>query len=181
VRVAPPPGATLAEPTSAARAPIPALPLPPPPKPELRQTAAAQPARDASLGGTAADATTAPAEDEGAGSLFRPLFAKLPASRTTAEQVLVHFMADAAGAPAIAMHLVRQLKAEGFPVEARAVQFPIATNSVRYFFASDRDQAEALRASLASQMPGGAEVLVMDFTSYEPKPRLGHLEVWLRP
>jgi hypothetical protein len=61
------------------------------------------------------------------------------------------------------------------------VQFPIAANSIRYFFASDREQAEALRASLQGQMPGGAELRLMDFTSYAPKPQQGHLELWLRP
>jgi hypothetical protein len=143
----------------------------------LRQTAADQPPPDELQAGAA----PAPADSEDAGDVFRPLFAKLPASLPTRDQVLVLYMATAAGAPATAMHLIRQLKAEGFPAEARPVQFPIATNSIRYFFASDRDQAEALRASLASQMPGGAEVLVMDFTAYEPKPQQGHLEVWLRP
>jgi hypothetical protein len=171
----------LAEPAPAVRVSTPALPLPPPPKPVLRQTAADRPLREGRVAGAAAAAATAPTENEEAGEAFQPLFAKLPASQTTANEVLVHYMATAAGAPATAMHLIRQLKAEGFPAEARPVQFPIAANSIRYFFASDRDQAEALRVNLANQMPGGAEVLVMDFTSYEPKPQQGHLEIWLRP
>ena len=53
-------------------------------------------------------------------------------------------------------------------------------NSIRYFFPGDRDEAEALRASLEGQLPGGAALSVMDFSSFEPKPQEGHLEVWLR-
>ena len=82
--------------------------------------------------------------------------------------------------PATAMHVVRQLKAAGFSVEARAVPFSIRANSIRYFFPGDRDEAEALRASLEGQLPGGAALSVMDFSSFEPKPQEGHLEVWLR-
>jgi hypothetical protein len=128
----------------------------------------------------ATDGAMAASATEGTGGPFQPLFAKLAGSKAPPDQVLIHYTASAAGAPAIAMHLVRQLKAAGFPVEARPVQFPIAANSIRYFFASDGDQAEALRASLASQIPGGADLQVMDFTSYSPKPQPGHLEVWLR-
>ena len=53
-------------------------------------------------------------------------------------------------------------------------------NSIRYFFPGDRDEAEALRASLEGQLPGGDALSVMDFSSFEPKPQEGHLEVWLR-
>ena len=49
----------------------------------------------------------------------------------------------------------------------------------RYFFDSDRDHAQAVSTQLESQLPGGADVPVLDFTGYEPKPRQGHLEVWL--
>ena len=115
-----------------------------------------------------------------AGGPFQPLFTKLPALRATDSQVLVHYSADVVGAPATAMHLVRHLKAEGFTVEARAVEFPIPTNSVRYFFEADRERAQTLRSSLEGQMPGGAAMPVMDFTFYEPKPRPGLIEVWLR-
>ena len=126
------------------------------------------------------DAVSAPSEAEGTGGPFEPLFAKLPASRATASQVLVHYKANAAGGPATAMHLVRQLEAAGFSVEAQAVQFPIAGNSIRYFFPGDRARAEALRVSLERELPGGAALSVMDFSSFEPKPQEGHLEVWLR-
>jgi hypothetical protein len=197
VRVAPPPGDALPEPAS--RPPhtvarTKALPLPPPPKPDWPQAATHQAPsnsrlRDAvdaaatgpSLAEASVDpAASAPSEAEGMGGPFEPLFAKLPASRAPAGQVLVHYKANAAGGPATAMYLVRQLKAAGFSVEARPVQFPIAGNSIRYFFPGDRDQAEALRTSLEGQLPGGAALSVMDFSSLEPKPQEGHLEVWLR-
>ncbi len=192
VRVASPPGNALAEPASVAPTTTPAttLPLPPPRKPELPQAATDQTPSDGQLAG-AVDAAalaeqpvdqagSAPSEATGVGGPFEPLFAKLPASQTAADQVLVHYAADSAGGPATAMHLVRELKAAGFSAEARAVQFSIRSNSVRYFFPGDRDQAEALRASLEGQLPGGAELSIMDFSSFEPKPQAGHLEVWLR-
>jgi hypothetical protein len=195
VRVAPPPGNALAEPASVAPStPSRALPLPPPRKPELPQAPTDQAPSDGqpddavdaaaivpALSEEPVDhAGSAPSEADGTGGPFEPLFAKLPASRGAAGQVLVQYTADSAGGPATAMHLVRQLKAAGFSVEARAVQFSILANSIRYFFPGDRDQAEALRASLEGQLPGGAALSVMDFTSFEPKPQEGHLEVWLR-
>jgi hypothetical protein len=205
VRVAPPPGDALAEPASVAPTsavppdsvvvPTRALPLPPPPKPDLPQAATEDQApRDRQLGDATADAAivpaladepvdhaaSAPSEADGTRGPFEPLFAKLPASPAASGQVLVQYMADAAGGPAIAMHIVRQLKAAGFSVEARAVPFSIRANSIRYFFPGDRDQAEALRASLEGQVPGTGALAVMDFSSFEPKPQEGHLEVWLR-
>ena len=84
------------------------------------------------------------------------------------------------GAPATALHLVLLLKGAGFAAEARPVAFPIPTHSVRYFFDADRDEAEALSASLQGQIPGATTVPVMDFTHYEPRPRPGLLEVWFR-
>jgi hypothetical protein len=78
-----------------------------------------------------------------------------------------------------ALRLIRQLRAAGFNVEERPVEVSIAENSIRYFFRGDRDEAEALSARLQSQVPSGAAVPIVDLTSYEPKPRQGHLEVWL--
>jgi hypothetical protein len=186
-------------------APSKALPLPPPPKPDLPQAATDQAPSDRPQATTdqapsdsalrdavdaaaplllaeapADPATGAPSEAEGVGGPFEPLFAKLPASQATAGQVLVHYKANATGGPATAMHLVRELEAAGFSVEARPVPFPIADNSIRYFFPGDRDQAEALRASLEGQLPGDDALSVMDFSTLEPKPPEGHLEVWLR-
>jgi hypothetical protein len=203
VRVAPPPGDALAEPASVAPAratvparaegPLRAIPLPPPPKPDLPQAATDQAPRDNQPGNTTVDAAIVPAgaeetadqavsaapDGEGTGGPFEPLFAKVPA-QASGGQVLVQYMADAAGGPATAMHVVRQLQAAGFAVEARGVPFSIRANSIRYFFPEDRERAEALRASLEGQLPGDAAPAVMDFSSFEPKPQEGHLEVWLR-
>ena len=182
VRVAPAPVAAVPESSPAAQVATSAPPLPPPPKPVLRQTATDEAAStDRQLAGAVDDAGGALLEAEGgAGGPFQPLFAKLPASPPAQTRVFVHYTASAVGAPAIAMHLVRHLKAEGFAVEARPVEFPIPTNSIRYFFHADRDQAEVLRSSLEGQIPDGAALSVMDFTSYEPRPRPGLIEIWLR-
>ena len=199
VRVAPAPVAAVPEPAPAARVSTSALPLPPPPKPALRQAdtgpalrqAETSPALrqadtgeaappDRQLAGAVDDAAAALLEAEGTGGPFQPLFTKFPAPRATETRVFVHYSASAVGAPATAMHLVRHLKAEGFAVEARPVEFSIPTNSIRYFFAADRERAEALRSSLEGQIPGDAALTVMDFTSYEPRPRPGLIEIWLR-
>jgi hypothetical protein len=204
VRVAPPPGDALAEPASVAPArtmppasaegPLRAIPLPPPPKPDLPQAAADQAPRDNQPEDPSVDAAIVPAQaeepadeavsaapdGEGTGGPFEPLFAQAPAAQAGGGQVLVQYMADAAGGPATAMHVVRQLEAAGFAVEARGVPFSIRASSIRYFFPEDRERAEALRASLEGQLPGDAAPAVMDFSSFEPKPQEGHLEVWLR-
>jgi len=180
-RVAPARVAAVPGPPPAARVSSSALPLPPPPKPVLRQSAADQPAStDEEPAGAVDDAAAAPLEPDGVGGPFEPLFAKLPASGPTRTQVSVHYTASVVGAPATAMHLVRRLRSEGFAAEARPVEFAIPTNSIRYFFESDRKQAEALRASLEGQIPAGAALSVTDFTSYEPKPHRGLIEIWLR-
>jgi hypothetical protein len=185
VRVAPAPVAAVPQQPPEARASTSAPPLPPPPKPALRQSPPVQPAStDRLLAGVVDDAAAAQLEAEdakaGAGGPFQPLFTKLPAMPPPDTRVFVHYSAGAVGAPATAMHLVRHLKAEGFTVEARPVEFAIPTSSVRYFFDADRKEAEALRAALQGQIPGGAAMPVMDFTSYEPKPRPGLIEIWLR-
>jgi hypothetical protein len=117
------------------------------------------------------------AEARGAGGPFEPVVED--AGARPGLRVSVNYAASAAGGPATAMHLVRHLKAQGFAVEAREVDFAIASDSIRYFFDADRDAAEALSSSLAGQVPGGEAPPVVDFTHYEPKPQEGHLELWI--
>jgi hypothetical protein len=179
VRVAP-----LAAPPNAEQAPeTPAndMPLPPPPKPVFRSSSSAQvpPSSDRIAGpidNAIEDAAVALLETGGEGGPFEPILVK-PAS--SGPRVLVLYAESAPGSPATALHLVRQLKAAGFAVEGQAVEFPISKPSIRYFFDSDRDEAEAVSAQLDGQIPGGAEVPILDLTHYQPKPREGHVEVWL--
>jgi hypothetical protein len=179
-RVAPARIAAVPEPPPAARVSTSAPPLPPPPKPALPPSAAADaPSPDGELAGVVEDAAAAVLETDGAGGPFEPLFAKLPGPLHVQTRVFVHYTANAVGAPATAMHLVRHLKAEGFAAEARAVESPIPSNSIRYFFESDREQAEALRSSLEGEIPDRAALSVRDFTSHEPRPRPGVIEIWL--
>lgn len=131
---------------------------------------------DAAVDNAVEEAAAAVLEADGAGGPFEPILIKTPISEP---RVFVHYTESAPGSPATALHLVRQLRAAGFTVEGRAVAFPIAEPSIRYFFEGDRDEAEALSAQLQGQVPGGGAVPILDLTSYEPKPREGHLEVWL--
>ena len=135
---------------------------------------------DAAVPGLAVDdevenAAVAVPEADGAGGPFEPILVKTSISEP---RVFVHYTESAPGSPATALNVVRQLRAAGFTVEGRAVEFLIPRSSIRYFFDGDRDEAEAVSARLQGQVPGGA-VPIMDFTTYEPKPREGHLEVWL--
>jgi hypothetical protein len=146
------------------------LPLPPPPKPAPWSSVERQDSSPPDAAGNAIDALLR--ETERSGGSPRTFAAAGP-------RVLVHYTAGAASGPATVTHLVRQLKAAGFAVEARQVDSPISSPSVRYFFAADRDEAEALGSSLEGQWPGGTAPPVLDFTDFQPKPPPGNLEVWV--
>jgi hypothetical protein len=164
-------------PAAAMRRPSPGLaPLPPPPKPAPSSTVPPEqpPATDPIT--VAIDALLR--ETEGSDGPVEPLAAEDTAAPAT-PKVFVHYSANVAGGPAAAMDLVRHLEAAGFAVEARRVAIPIPAPSVRYFFAADRDEAEALGSSLEGQLPGGTTPAVVDFTRHDPKPPPGNLEVWI--
>lgn len=156
-----------------------ALPLPPPPKPASQSTVSAEEGGTTDRTDGVVDATVDALRDMleagGSGGPFEPEDALPPSPR-----VSVNYTTNDVGGPATAMHLVRYLKAAGFEVESRAVDVAVPASSVRYFFAADRDDAEALSSSLEGQVPGGAAPPVLDFTRYQPKPPKGHLEIWIR-
>jgi hypothetical protein len=148
------------------------LPLPPPPKPAPWSTVASEGRSAANPVDDPVDAAINALVEEGEA-------VSSPSGQASGPRVYVHFAARAAGAPAIAMHLVRRLNAEGFAAEARPVDFLIASPSIRYFFAADRDSAEAVSATLEGQIPGKVTPPVVDFTHFEPKPQPGDLEIWV--
>jgi hypothetical protein len=172
VRLQPPP----VPPAAASESPpaTGALPLPPPPKPAPWSKVASGVPDAADQMDRLIDAAVSALVEEGGASPAAPAMTSAGPAR-----VYVHFAASAAGGPAIAQHLVRRLEAEGFAAEARAVDFPIDSPGIRYFFAADRDSAEALSASLKGEIPGGAAPPIMDFTDFEPKPQPGNLEIWV--
>jgi hypothetical protein len=141
----------------------------------IEDTASAVLAAEAAADDAVEDAAVAVPEADGAGGPFEPILSKTSISRP---QVFVHYTIGAAGSAATASNAVRRLRAAGFTAEGRAVEILIPRDSVRYFFAGDRAQAEAVSARLQGQVTQGA-MPIMDFTSYQPKPRQGHLEVWL--
>jgi hypothetical protein len=182
VRVAPLPAPPRSEPSDPAASD---MPLPPPPKPApwsslSREASGASDRSEVAVDGevddAVQDAAVAALETDGAGDPFAPILIK---SSLAEPRVFVHYTESSPGSPTTALDLVRQLRAAGFKVEERPVEVSIAENSIRYFFPGDRDEAEALSAQLQSQAPGGAAVTILDLTSYQPKPRQGHLEVWL--
>jgi hypothetical protein len=193
VRVAPLPAPSTVEESPADPATS-AMPLPPPPKPapwsslsreasgasdRIESTAdapvVAPRAANGGVKDAVEDASVAALEPEAAGDPFQPILIK---SSVAEPRIFVHYSERPPG-NSNALRLIRQLRAAGFNVEERPVEVSIAENSIRYFFRGDRDEAEALSARLQSQVPSGAAVPIVDLTSYEPKPRQGHLEVWL--
>jgi hypothetical protein len=169
------------------------MPLPPPPKPapwssmsgetssandrlerEVDTLAVAASADDGAVEDAVEDAAVALLEADGAA--FQPILVKTSVSEP---RVFVHYTESAPDSPAMARNVVRQLRGAGFTVEGRAVDFRIPRASIRYFFDGDRDDAQAVSARLRGQVPGGAAVPVVDFTDYRPRPRPGHLEIWL--
>jgi hypothetical protein len=176
VEPAPMPPAPAIERSPPDAAAIGGMPLPPPPKPAPWSSVAAE-------GPTTTDDAVEDAldallrETDGSGGPFEPLDEE--EAPLAAIRVFVHYTASAAGEEATARHLARHLEAKGFAVEAREVNFPIDFDSIRYFFPADRNDAEALSASLEGQVPGGAAPPVLDFTDYEPKPSPGYLELWI--
>jgi hypothetical protein len=154
------------------------VPLPPPPKPApWSRVATESAAANDDAVDDALDALLR--ETDGAGGPLELSDGEeaLPA----ATRVAVHYAAHAPGEQAEAMHLARLLEAKGIAVEAREVDSPIDLDGIRYFFPADRDDAEALSASLEGQVPGGAAPPVLDFTAHEPKPSPGYLELWIGP
>ena len=72
----------------------------------------------------------------------RSVRADLVKTSISEPRVFVHYTASAAGARPPPCDLVRRLRAAGFAVEGRAVEFSIPEDSIRYFFDGDRDEAK---------------------------------------
>ncbi len=97
-------------------------------------------------------------------------------------RVFIHYSTAQPGADAAAAEVARQLRDRGFTIaDIRAVPNQIETASVRYFFADDRAQAEALQDALGAVLRprgfSGGDLKSM--TGYRPSPRRGTLEVWV--
>lgn len=83
--------------------------------------------------------------------------------------------ADAAGLRAIAA-----LGRAGYDNVVRVpVPFAVSRSNIRYYHASDRGDADTLQDALASALPGPRHPAARDFTSFDPQPRPGTLEVWI--
>ena len=83
----------------------------------------------------------------------------------------------------VAEQLATQLRTAGYgEVLVRAVNFDVATASVRYFFLDDRAGAERLVRALGpflSWHGRAAPSTPIGFTDFRPLPRPGTLEIWL--
>ncbi len=91
-------------------------------------------------------------------------------------RVVVHVPAGSASAEALSGRLLASLAGRSATVEERHVMDTPSQPSIRYFH--PEDAAAARRA--ADWMAGaGLSWTVRDFTSYQPRPSRGTIEVWL--
>ena len=109
----------------------------------------------------------------------QPAPAKLPPSETgplRTRSIFIHHRATSQEGQHTASNLKQQLSPLAGYTEIRAVQVLPDAPSVRYFYKEDADAAGHL-ASLLD--PGGGPWIVKGFTTYEPRPRPGLLEIWI--
>lgn len=121
-----------------------------------------------------------PAEDPGAlppPDPDRPADLSLPAAGI-GPRIVLHVPA---GEPdALVADLAGALAPLAGELEIRVVDLAVARTGVRYFHPADREAAQAVRRAVAV-FEGGWEVGLSDFTGYDPPPRDGTVEVWVRP
>lgn len=99
-------------------------------------------------------------------------------------RVVVHYPVDGPQGENAARQVVDALeRAAVRDIELRPVDVTVRSPSIRYFHDADRPASEALRRFM-QEMPDqvvrdAAEFRLLDLRSYEPKPRLRTIEVWL--
>lgn len=99
-----------------------------------------------------------------------PPEANPPAASLLSGPVILH--APAGVADAALAGTVGRLAAAGVPVgEPSRVGFTISESNVRYFHAADAEVAAAIAAEVGARL--------RDFTSFDPAPPAGTIEVWL--
>lgn len=159
----PTPGPTVAP--APVAAPAPAAPAPVRRTPEPARTPAPTPASP-TIAGVPQSGVPAPGLSERAAP---------GTSRTLAEaRVVIHYPEQ--GGYARSQELVRLLRAIGTgEVETRPVQYAVDLQSIRYFFAADRE----VTYYISDLVGGGGPATVADFTYFRPSPRVGTIEIWL--
>lgn len=164
----------------------------------LEEPAAENPAASRSPDGTERPAPTAPSDAaENSAVSERPPLAERPkvaerpvlaeqsappqspspqAGLLRARSIFIHHRAGSAEGQATAADFKQQLDALARYTEIRAVQVLPSTPSVRYFYQEDADAARYLARLLERE---GGHWTVKAFTTYEPRPRPGLLEIWI--
>ncbi|WP_405401638.1 hypothetical protein [Paracoccus sp. Ld10] len=96
-------------------------------------------------------------------------------SRTLGQaRVVIHY--SERDNPERVEQVARLLRAVGTgEVETRPVPYIIDRQSIRYFFAADRD----VSGIIGDAIGGGGRATVSDFTFFQPSPRGGTVEIWL--
>ncbi len=95
---------------------------------------------------------------------------------TPGSRVVIHAQAGSAAAEAMSARLLTSFSPRPGTVETRRVPDTPAQPSVRYFYPEDEPAARQMVASLADT---GLTWTVRDFTTYQPRPSRGTIEVWL--
>jgi hypothetical protein len=96
-------------------------------------------------------------------------------------RVFIHYSAVNDGSRDRAERLADTLRRQGFRIAGiRSVPFQIGEPSVRYFFADNAADADALVQLSSNALPRLAGLAgPSDFTHFSPKPQPGTLEIWI--
>ena len=106
--------------------------------------------------------------------LTRQRSGSLPAA--PGPRIVVHVPAGSAPAEALSGRLLADLAGRPGTVEERHVMDTPSQPSIRYFHPED---AAAARRAADLMAGAGLSWTVRDFTSYQPRPSRGTIEVWL--
>lgn len=99
-----------------------------------------------------------------------------PAPPSAEPRVVIHVPASSPEADALSAHLLTSLGARPGTVQTRRVPETPNRPSIRYFHPADEPAARQIAASMADT---GLTWTLRDFSSFQPRPSRGTIEVWL--
>lgn len=99
-------------------------------------------------------------------------------------RVFVHYSRNSEQGRKVAAEVALFLAGRGYDVtDIREVTYAVSAARVRYFFASDREQAAQIAAYvdryLIRATDANRRAQVQDYTRYRPLPARGNIEVWI--
>ena len=99
-----------------------------------------------------------------------------PAAPSPSPRIVIHVPTGSEGAEAMSAYLRASLGSRLGTVEARRVVGTPARPSIRYYYPGDEPVARQLAARMAG---AGLTWTLQDFSTFQPRPSRGTIEVWL--